>query len=397
MVERSPHIPPDRVVSFDPYRDPARTADPFSVFEEFRDKPLLWSPRYGGFWIATSAEIVRAVYQNPELFSSRLTGIPAGTFWPRPLIPLELDPPEHRKYRKVLVQPFSAPAISRHEIAMRDACTKIVSELAPQGACEFVSDFAHQFPTVVFIDQLFGFPREMAADFVRWNFTLLHGATVAERSAQSEQLITFLQSAIDARSKSSNGGDIISHLLRSSVDGRLLTREEVLDTAFLLFLAGLDTVATAMSFAFHYLAGHPAERCALIADRSLIPGAVEELLRYHAFVSNTRTVTRDAAFYGVELKAGDRMHLPAPVAGRDPAEFQDAHRVDFARKPNRHMTFGLGPHRCIGLHLAALELRVALEVWHDFIPDYELASHDPPSFRAGTILGIDKLPLAWDR
>jgi cytochrome P450 len=397
MAERSPHIPPDRVVSFDPYRDPARTADPFSVFEEFRGKPLLWSPRYGGFWIATSAEIVRAVYQDPALFSSRLTGIPAGTFWPRPLLPLELDPPEHRKYRKILVRPFSAPSVSRHEAAMRAACTRIVSALVDQGGCEFVSEFAHQFPTVVFIDQLFGFPREMADDFVRWNFTLLHGATVAERSAQSEQLIAFLQSAIDERSKSPGGSDIISHLLRSSVDGRLLTREEVLDTAFLLFLAGLDTVATAMSFAFHYLAGHPGDRHALIADRSLLPDAVEELLRYHAFVSNTRTVTQDADFYGVELKAGDRMHLPAPVAGRDPAEFEDAQSVNFTRKPNRHMTFGLGPHRCIGLHLASLEMRVALEVWHDLIPDYGFAPHEPPSFRAGTILGIDKLPLTWDR
>jgi cytochrome P450 len=156
-------------------------------------------------------------------------------------------------------------------------------------------------------------------------------------------------------------------------------------------------VATAMSFAFHYLAGHPDERHALVADHSLIPGAVEELLRYHAFVSNTRTVTRDAAFYGVELRAGDRMHLPAPVAGRDPAEFEDANSVNFARKPNRHMTFGLGPHRCIGLHLAGLELRVALEVWHDLIPDYGFAPHESPSFRAGTILGVEKLPLAWDR
>jgi len=397
MSERSPHVPADRVVSFDPYRDPDQAADPFSVFEQFRGKPLLWSGRYGGFWIATSAEIVRAVYQDPELFSSRLTGIPAGTFWPRPLIPLELDPPEHRKYRKVLVQPFSARSVSRYEEPMRAACTEIVSELVPRGGCEFVTEVAHRFPTLVFIDQLFGFPRERADDFVRWNFTLLHGATVAERSAQSDQLIAFLESAIDERGTSPEGHDILSHLLRSSVDDHKLTREEVLDTAFLLFLAGLDTVATAMSFAFHYLAGHPDERNALIADPSVIPAAVDELLRYHAFVSNTRTVTRDTEFYGVELRAGDRMHLPAPVAGRDPDEFDEPQSVTFARKPNRHMTFGLGPHRCIGIHLAKLELEVALRVWHDFIPDYDLPPLDPPSFRAGTILGIEKLPIVWGR
>jgi cytochrome P450 len=278
---------------------------------------------------------------------------------------------------------------------VRRAADDAVATVAGGAGCELIGDFARPFATTVFIEQLFRFPRDMAAQFVTWNFMLLHGRTADERRRNADELIDFLTHAIEERMHRPVEADLISLLLSSTVDGRAVTREEVLDTAFLLFMAGLDTVATALGFAFNQLARHPEHRRTLTRTPSIVPAAVEELLRYNAFVSNTRTVTRNVEFHGVELREGDRMHLPGAVASRDPNEFDRPAELVLDRPNNRHMAFGAGPHRCLGMHLARLQLASALVSWHDRVPEYTLDVDDPVTFRGGTILGVDRLALRW--
>jgi cytochrome P450 len=389
------HVPADRIVDFDPHTDPYDYEDMFDTFEQFRGKPLQFSARYGGFWIATDAETIRGVYDDPALFSSRQTSIPTADAWPRALIPIELDPPVHTQFRRTLAAAFSPRAAAELDGPIRDSCARSIRRFIDAGSCDFVTEFARTMPTEVFIEHLFGFPREMTGEFVRWSFTLLHGESAAERRVQGQQLVELLSGTIEERAKRREGDDIISHLLDSDIDGRKLTREEILDTAFLLFIAGLDTVTTSLSFAFNFLARHPEHRRQIIDEPTLIPQAVEELLRYHAFVSNTRTVTRDSEYHGIQLKAGDRMHLPGACAARDEREFEQPDAVIFRRRPNRHMAFGFGAHRCLGIHLARRELAVALSEWHDQIPDYEIDESKETVFHAGTMLGMKHLPLTW--
>jgi cytochrome P450 len=189
--------------------------------------------------------------------------------------------------------------------------------------------------------------------------------------------------------------DIISYLVGCSVDGRPLTDAELMEMCFLLYMAGLDTVAGMIGFMFWHLAEHPDHRRALVADESLIPDAVEEFLRYYSIVNTSRVVTRDADFGGCPMKAGDRAVLPTAAANRDPRAFTDADAFVIDRRPNRHIAFGAGPHRCLGSHLARLELRVALEEWHRRIPEYGIADGATVRQDVSGVSVVENLPLVW--
>jgi cytochrome P450 len=389
------HVPADRITDFDPQTDHFAFDTPFEAYERFRGKPLQWSTKHDGFWVATSADMVRKVYQNPELFSSWQTSIPASKAWPRKLIPIEFDPPEHGTYRHLLAPTFSPGMVARLESPVTDICIGLIDEIASQGTCDFTLDFARRFPTSVFVEYLFGFPRERTEEFVTWNYSLLHGATPEIRQAQGARLVGFLQEVIEERSTDLVGDDLIRQLLRSTINGRPLSKDEVLDSAFLLFIAGLDTVTTMLTFSFAFLAQHPAHRRRIVDDPAIVPAAVEELLRFYAFVNPTRTVAGDVEFDGVQLKEGDRMHLPGVIASRDPVEFDTPNEIDFDRPTNRHLAFGAGPHRCLGSHLARRELVIALTEWHKRIPDYEIPAGADITFHGGTMVGLNSLPLVW--
>ena len=370
------------------------------MFDAARGRRAFRSERYGGYWVLTDAADIRDAFQRPELFSSRITGIPP-TPRPRRLLPLELDPPEHGLYRHPLAAVFSPKAAAEMEPAIRRTCAGLVDALAGRGRCEFLADFAVPFPTTIFVE-LLGLPAAEAGRFAAWNRALLHSHDEPEvRAAAKAQIAGYLDELVDRRMAEVAGGqgstdDLFAVLASAEVDGRPLERAEIFDYAFLLFIAGLDTVTAALGFSFAYLAAHPDHRTALAADADLIPAAVEELLRAFSVVNPARTVTRDATFAGACLREGDRVLLSTVLANRDPAEFDDPTGVRFDRAANRHLAFGAGPHRCLGSHLARCELRVALEEFHRRIPDYRLADGAVIRAHGGGAMGIDQLPLTWE-
>ena len=189
--------------------------------------------------------------------------------------------------------------------------------------------------------------------------------------------------------------DIVSVLIGAEVDGERLSPIEVLDMTYLLMVAGLDTVAASIGLQYLYLAQHPEQRDRLVADPSLIPSAVEELLRYESLILTGRTVTHDVEFHGVQMHAGDRLLINSVSAGRDERQFPNADVVDFERTPNRHLAFAAGPHRCVGSHLARLELRVVHETIHERLPTYRLADGAHIHRYTGSSAGVDALPLVW--
>jgi cytochrome P450 len=189
--------------------------------------------------------------------------------------------------------------------------------------------------------------------------------------------------------------DFVSHLLVSTIDGRPLTPDELLNICLVLLMAGVETTTGQLGYMLQFLAEHPAERRRIAEDPSVIPTAVEEFLRIHSIVLPGRKVTRDVEFHGCPMREGDMVMLTIPCGNRSPKTFPEPLEVDLERSPNRHVAFGAGPHRCLGIHLARRELAIVLRLWHEAIPDYHIDGSAPLMERGGQ-LGLISLPLVWD-
>ncbi|MFC4948278.1 cytochrome P450 [Pseudonocardia sp. GCM10023141] len=391
---RPDHVPAELVRDFDHVMGADFARDPFAAFQEARRDRAFWSPHHGGYWVLTRMADIREALQHAELFSNWPTGIPVHPSRRERMVPLELDPPDHTAYRRVLAPMFAPKAVTARTAAIDRTCEQLVDGLAGKGRCDFIAEFAQPFPTTVFTNML-GLPAAESERFVGWNNVLLHshGDPAARRRA-GDDINAYLRELI-AQRRAEPRDDLVSALLASPVDGRPIREDEVQNLTFMLFVAGLDTVTAALSFIFRFLAEHPDHRAQLVADPGLIPSAVEELLRVHAFINPARTVTRDLEFAGVTMRAGERLLVSTNLASTDPDEFPDPLVVRFDRPGNRHVAFGAGPHRCAGSHLARDELATAVATWHRHIPSYAVADGHPITVHAGGAMGIDALELVW--
>ena len=397
MVQARPdHVPPELIRDFDHVTGVDFAADPFAAFQRARRDRVFWSPHHGGYWVLTRMADIREALQRPELFSSRSTGIPAHAARPERMLPLELDPPEHATYRRVLAPLFAPKAVAARNAAIGETCAQLIDVLIDRGGCEFVADFAEPFPTTIFTN-LLGLPTAESGTFVGWDNILIHGYADPPARQQAAVDINDRLRELIAQRRAEPREDLISALLDTQVDGRAIRDDEVQNLTFLLFVAGLDTVTAALSFCFRFLAEHEGHRRQILADPALIPSAVEELLRVYAFVNPARTVTHDLEFAGARMRAGERVLLSTWLASNDDAEFEDPLEVRFDRPGNRHLAFGAGPHRCAGSHLARDELTTAIEQWHRRIPEYALRPGQAITLHIGGAMGIDRLELVWPR
>jgi cytochrome P450 len=389
------HVPPDQFRHFDYIDDIESAPTPFDGYLQFRGERPFWSDVAGGFWVLTNAATVRDCFQQPENFSNCNIGL-GYTEQSRRMIPEQLDPPEHGKYRKLL-SPFFTPSSARRlQEGIRAVCEAELDKFVHRGHCEFVEEFAGRFPQIVFIQYIMNFPVEEMETFLGWEHDIMrHPVEESAARASAQELWSYLADTIEKRTRDPLEGDMLSALAQTEVDGRPITQDELLDIAWLLFAAGLDTVTQALAFSFYYLARSPEHRDQIVANPEIIPMAVEELLRYCSFVNPVRTATRDIEFHGANIKAGDRIVPSATLASRDPAEFDQPDDIIFDRPIKRHMAFGAGVHRCLGAHLARLELQTAFEEIHRRMPDYELQPGVKVRFHGAGVLGADNLPLRW--
>jgi len=340
-----------------------------------------------GMWFFTRSEDIRRGLQDTDLFGQSLGeagGLPQ-------MIPIGFDPPEHGRYRRILTPLFAPAVVERMEASIRDRFIGLLDRTASLGSCDFTKEIALEFPTRVFTSWM-GLPEDQTPRFVELVDVLIHGSAQENGEAFASAAVA-LNDLITARVEAPTD-DLMSAIAVQQIDGRPLTHEELMSIAYLLFLAGLDTVAAALSFGFWHLAQTPDDRKALVSGEIPPETAVEELLRRHSFVNLPRRVRHDGEFAGVQLRAGDSVIMSLPMASRDPEEFPDPLDVHFDRPANRHYAFGAGPHRCVGSHLARVEMRVALDEWHKRIPDYRLDG--PPTAYGGGVMGVSSLPLRWD-
>jgi cytochrome P450 len=361
-------------------------------------RPALWTEDAPGYWVFTDHEVILEGLQQHGLFSSSVI-VPVDPEPAYKWIPIMLDPPQHTVWRRLLGGYFSPKRVADMESDQRGFANRLIDAVQPAGECEFMASFAQVFPTTIFL-QIMGMPPEKLDEFMEWEHAILHGnqETDPDGSLRMQGMVdvqTYFAGLIAERRAGADpdAQDIVSHALTWQIDGQPVTDEDMLNCLLLLFMAGLDTVAAQLSYIFRHLATHPADRRRIVEDPSLIPHAVEELLRAYPIVQTARKATRDEDFHGCPVKAGDMVTFPLSMAGRDDQAFPDAKNVDLDRTDVRHLSFGAGPHRCLGSHLARQELVVAIEEWHRRIPDYELVGE--PLEHAGGVYGIDVMSLRW--
>jgi len=189
--------------------------------------------------------------------------------------------------------------------------------------------------------------------------------------------------------------DMLTQIALRTAEQGVAPDAEALGMAMIVFVGGLDTVVTALGWHFKYLAEHPEDQERLRADPSLIPAAVEEILRAHSFTTLLRTATRDVEIEGVLIKAGDKVVCPSILGSRDESDYADPATVDFDRHATRHLGFGFGQHICIGMHLARLELITAIECWLARLPHFRMPDGYTPTWHGGVSLGLNELELEW--
>lgn len=393
------HVPSELVVPFDLLRISGAKECPFKVMNSLRGKgPVLYTPSHFsnalGAWVLTRAEDIRYVLQKPDLFSSKgVSGFSKllGETWD--MIPLELDPPDHTKFR-ALLNPLLAPArIAQMQDGIRASCIELINKVVDKGGCDFVETFARQFPVRIFM-QLMGLPLQDLDRILLWEDTLLHAESMSARIEAAATIRDYLRELIAARRKEPTG-DLTSFAAHATIGGVELTDDEMLGICYLLFVGGLDTVASSLGFYFKYLAEHPEQQAKLREDPSLIPDAIEEMLRAYSVVMVSRFVTQDTEVAGVSMKKGDCIAMYSMFASMDPDDFDNPEDMDFKRSPNRHIAFSYGPHRCIGSHLARRELVIAIEEWMRLVPPFKIADDDGVCMHGGVVFGVDTLPLTW--
>ncbi len=372
--------------------------DPHPVYTEMLEKcPVARNTSIfgNGQVLISRYEDVLWALKHHEVFSSKGVVDIGGEF---PLIPLSVDPPEHRKYRRLLDPEFSPQKMAELEDEMRKYVNEAIDVFADRGECDFHEDFASPLPSTFFL-ALTGLPHEDLPNFLKWRDDTIRPNSPdfdeqeRIRKEAGAAIEEYFEAALEEKRRNPDDR-LFTRMVNGEVDGRPLTRAEMLGACHLLLLGGLDTVTATLDCMIVYLARHPERRAALVADPSCIPHAVEELLRHQTPVMMVpRAVIQDHEMGGVQLKVGDSVTLMIGAANVDAEEFDGCTDARFDRATNRHLAFGGGPHRCLGSHLARLELRVALEEFHRRIPEYELVREDI-HFSPG-IRQADHLPLVF--
>jgi len=324
----------------------------------------------------------------------------------RPAIPLGLDGPEHTKYRRLLDPVFTAKRVAPLADQVRTLASKMIDDFIDRKEVEAYRDWCEALPSQIFLS-IMGLPMEDLPGFLRFKELTLGNEALErvppeEATAKKAEAVEWIQGyfnrSLDEReARGDPGDDMLGWLLTTEVGGERLTRENIHDILGLLIIAGLDTVAASLACFLSYFARHPDQRATLLNDPSRWPSAVEELMRFESPVTDGGRIAMEDLELpsGVRIPAGTVMVMSWSAADLDPDYFPDPLTVDLGRTPNRHIGFASGFHRCLGSHLARMEMVVAMEVWHQRIPEYRIKPGSDLVY-SGNPRAPHRLPLVWD-
>ncbi|MBP6724942.1 MAG: cytochrome P450 [Halioglobus sp.] len=408
-VPQPSHVPDAVVYDFDMFHDPAYLADPHErVLDLVRNAPpIFWTPRNGGQWMLLSHAANFEAARDTESFSSEviphaqveaiLAQLPPGTPHIPRAYPINLDPPLHALYRVPLQRVFSPTTINTLAGNIRALAGELIDAVVDQGQCEFMKAVAEPLPVQVFLKML-GLPLEKLPEYRQLVEAHLSAAGNDAGAAiqRLQQVAAAMRDTVLERREHPQD-DIISMLWQVEIDGRPTTLEDLENYGVLLFIAGLDTVMQGMGHGVRHLARNPDLQDELRASPDLISDATEELLRRYTFTVPPRRVNRDMVFQGVAMKKDERAIHFLPAADLDPKEYPDPGFFDLRRQGKAHIAFNAGPHRCLGSHLARVELNILYEELLKRMPRFRLDPERPPTFKGGHVIGVQQLHLLWDK
>lgn len=397
LTPKPDHVPQHLVVDHDyVHLAGLQELGAYCAAKRLHDGPdIFWSPRHGGHWMVTRAEDVKFVQENYEIFSHEEFMIPR-VLMPFKPVPLAVDPPNHARYRAVINPAFKPSAVTQMREDARALTIELAEVLLPKGRCEFVADFARIMPVTMFL-RIVDLPLDRREEFVEWGIAIVSTYDPDARRDAQIRVREFLKAVMVAR-EGGEGTDLLTRVANWRHNPRFQSDEETLSMATLLFVGGLDTVASSLSYITHYLAQHPEQQQRLREDKAIIPAACEEFLRRFGLSNTGRILTRDFEYKGVLFKKDDMIMVPNNLSGIDDRAYPDPMRVDFERGigPTDHNTFGNGPHKCVGAPLARAEIQVFLEEFVGRMPQFRLDPAEKNVEHYGSVPGFDKLYLRWD-
>jgi cytochrome P450 len=393
------HVAENLIYDFD-CTGPAMRSNPHEAYGKLQDAPTVFYNRDGRpGWVVHKYDDVRYVLQSPELFTSK--GIMSnienrdedsgmGGFR---MIPLEVDPPHHGRYRAMLNPVFAPKRIDMLDNSIRALSIELIESFKAKGECDFIADFAQKLPTTIFL-QMLGLPVSRLPEFLKWEIDLLHSGDEEIQTTAAMSMYMYLAERINERMNEPPGEDIISQLLQQEVEGERIGIEDLLGFCMMFFIAGLDTVTNALGNAFLHFAKNPDHLAQLAASPDIIPDAIEETLRAYSGIITQRFVLVPTELHGAKMQPGDLVSIFIPSGNLDPSKYSNPATVDFARGANDHLAFAAGPHRCMGSHLARRELRIATEEFIKRIPKFSLKPGVDINMHVG-VIGPSALHLVW--
>ena len=384
--------------------DPDYVRDPVPVWKELRGQcPVAHTDRHSGSWLPTRYEDLQAfVRMVPEMSSKEPIVVPP------PIVaegdvdeygiespPITSDPPEQIPIRRLILPFFTAKAVAPYREGTVELCHSLINEFIDKGEADAAVQYAQQLPPRI-IARMLGVDPGRADNFVEWVRGVLEiGLTNPESRIKYRRIIREFFAEMVADRRKNPGDDMISQLLEKELDGEPVTDRTAVGMCNLMLVAGIDTTWSSIGSALWHLASTPSDRQRLASEPELFPSAVEELLRYYSPVTMARICQKDIDVAGVSMKAGDRVLMNFPGANHDPEVFDNPDEVILDREKNRHIAFGVGIHRCAGSNLARMEMDVALRVWMERIPEFELSDPDAVTWAGGQVRGPRNIPVRF--
>jgi cytochrome P450 len=391
------HVPDSLVVDFDIYHPKGGTDDFYGSWRALQDAgvpDIIWTPRNEGHWIVTSGRLVSHLFADYERFSSHVLFVPKSDGVHHQLPPSTIDPPAHRPFRNLLTAGLSPTAVAAIEPFIRNLAINLTEDLRLKGRCNFTTDFAEKFPIGIFMNMV-DLPFEDAPKIKYWTDQTTRPDGTMPYADAIQALIDYIAPTAEER-RGSDRTDLITHIVNGKIGDRDLTPKEAASLCAQILIGGADTVLNILTFIMMHLAQDAGNRRRLVEDPSLIPQAVEELIRRFPMVCDGREIVQDMEFEGVVMKKGEMVMMPTVLHGLDDRENENAMRVDFDRKTIRHSTFGNGAHKCPGAHLARTEILITLQEWLKRIPEFEVEPGAKLTFTCGINSNLDALPIVWD-
>jgi cytochrome P450 len=391
------HVPPDLIRS----AGIPTSAEFLSAPHDFMAKlhqnypPIFYDVNeYANSWQLIKHEDALFALRHPELFSNE-----GATPFPRDpndyfyFIPIEIDPPHHRKYRNIVDPLFSPQGVLKLEGLIRQRARDLLDQFATKGECEFTTAFGRPLPVSVFLD-IMGLPQDMRDTFVSWAVDLLHASDRQTMARAMAHIVAYIKEAIAEKKVHPDEG-VVSRIAHAAPGGHPLSDKEVFGFVIFLFIGGLDTVFATLNNIWLWLARNPQRVAEIIERPGDVDNIVEELLRRWSVTFSGRVVAQDLEMRGVKMKQGDRITCVLPACNFDPDVFPNPTEVDFDRPRRTMLAFTVGVHSCMGGHLARLEVKIALQEWLKRIPAFSVKPGQKIAYRPGGVVGPELVPLVW--